>query len=75
MAQTLRIPLILGTSSYGLEGAASTRVTDKATGQQLIDIFLKAGGKTIDTANLYTDATSQKFLAQLDVKAAGIDTK
>ncbi|KAJ7861872.1 NADP-dependent oxidoreductase domain-containing protein [Mycena leptocephala] len=55
--------------------AASARVTDKATGQRLVDIFLKAGGKTIDTANLYADATSEKFLAQLDVKAAGIDTK
>jgi hypothetical protein len=73
----LAIPLIdlQGTPSYGLEGAASARVTDKATGQRLVDIFLKAGGKTIDSANLYADATSEKFLAQLDVKAAGIDTK
>jgi DNA-binding protein len=46
-----------------------------ATGQQLVDIFLKAGGKTIDTARQYANGTSEKFLAQLDVKAAHIDTK
>ncbi|KAJ7848074.1 NADP-dependent oxidoreductase domain-containing protein [Mycena leptocephala] len=64
-----------GAGSYGLEGVAFARVTDKATGQQLVDIFLKAGGKTIDTARQYANGTSEKFLAQLDVKAAHIDTK
>ncbi|KAJ7807643.1 NADP-dependent oxidoreductase domain-containing protein [Mycena leptocephala] len=75
MAQTLRIPLVLGAGAYGPEGVASARVTDKATSQQLVDIFIKAGGKTIDTARLYVHGTSEKFLAQLDVKAAHIDTK
>ncbi len=91
MAQTLRIPLILvrarvtwltvplidlqGAASYGLEGVAFTRVNDKATGQQLVDIFLNAGGKTIDTSRRYANGTSEKFLAQLDVKEARIDTK
>jgi aflatoxin B1 aldehyde reductase len=64
-----------GAGAYGLEGVAFARVTDKATGQQLVDIFLKAGGKTIDTARVYANGTSEKFLAQLDVKAAHIDTK
>ncbi|KAJ7845453.1 NADP-dependent oxidoreductase domain-containing protein [Mycena leptocephala] len=45
---TLAIPLILGAASYGLEGVTSARVTGNATGQQLVDIFLKAGAH-IDT--------------------------
>jgi aflatoxin B1 aldehyde reductase len=43
--------------------------------QQLVNIYLKTGGKTIDTSRLYSNGTSEKFLAQLDVKEARIDTK
>jgi aflatoxin B1 aldehyde reductase len=68
-----------GAGPYGLEGVAPgkwpCRVTDKATGQQLVNIYLKTGGKTIDTSRLYSNGTSEKFLAQLDVKEARIDTK
>jgi aflatoxin B1 aldehyde reductase len=43
--------------------------------QQHVDIFLKTGGKTIDTARVYGNGTSEEFLALRDVKGAHIDTK
>ncbi|KAF7340913.1 Aldo/keto reductase [Mycena sanguinolenta] len=75
MAKTFKVPLILGTGSFGLEGAPGARLTSKTEGQEVVDLFVKAGGKTIDTAKLYCGETSQKLLAQLDVKDALIDTK
>ncbi|KAF7332924.1 Aldo/keto reductase [Mycena venus] len=76
MAKTSNnIPLVLGAAVFGSEGVVSARITDKTIGQKLVDVFVKAGGKTIDTSNIYSDGTSQPFLAQLDVKDAHIDTK
>ncbi|KAJ7239795.1 NADP-dependent oxidoreductase domain-containing protein [Mycena haematopus] len=75
MAKTLQVPLILGTGAFGLEGAPGARLTSKTVGQELVDIFVKAGGKTIDTSKLYSGGTSQQLLAQLDIKDAHIDTK
>ncbi|KAJ7852538.1 NADP-dependent oxidoreductase domain-containing protein [Mycena leptocephala] len=44
-------------------------------GQQHVDIFLKTGGKTIDTTRVYGNGTSEEFLALRDVKGAHIDAK
>ncbi|KAJ7239763.1 NADP-dependent oxidoreductase domain-containing protein [Mycena haematopus] len=51
------------------------RVSSKTTGQELINVFLEAGGNTIDTSDNYSGGTSEKLLAQLDIKDARIDTK
>ncbi|KAF8215724.1 Aldo keto reductase [Mycena galopus ATCC 62051] len=75
MVKTLSIPLVLGAGSLGLEGATGARITGKTAGQDLVDAFLKTGGNTIDTAAVYAGGTSQKLLAQLDIKDAHIDTK
>ncbi|KAK7063601.1 Aldo/keto reductase [Favolaschia claudopus] len=69
------IPLIFGAAAFGGEDVPSARVKDKAVGQELVDIYMKIGGTTLDTARLYANGTSEKFLSQLDIKGARVDTK
>ncbi|KAJ7842241.1 NADP-dependent oxidoreductase domain-containing protein [Mycena olivaceomarginata] len=75
MAKTSRIPLVFGAAAWGDKDVLSARVNDKTAGQELVDVFVKAGGKTIDTSNLYANGTSEKFVSQLDLKEAHVDTK
>ncbi|KAF8209523.1 hypothetical protein K438DRAFT_1753862 [Mycena galopus ATCC 62051] len=64
-----------GSASAGLEGVPGARLSSKAAGQELVNVFLKAGGNTIDTSNLYGNGTAQKLIAQLDIKGGHIYTK
>ncbi|KAF8215712.1 NADP-dependent oxidoreductase domain-containing protein [Mycena galopus ATCC 62051] len=75
MAKTLNIPLVLGTGSFGLEGAPGARLTNKTAGQELVDVFLKTGGSIIDTSKFYGGGTAQKLIAQFDIKDGIFDTK
>lgn len=50
----------LGTMTFGTEWGWGA---DKPTSQQIFDIYANAGGNFIDTANYYTNGTSEKFLA------------
>ena len=51
--------LCLGTMGFGTEWNWGA---DKAVSQSIFDIYANAGGNFIDTANLYTDGTSERFL-------------
>jgi aryl-alcohol dehydrogenase-like predicted oxidoreductase len=53
--------LCLGTMGFGTEWKWGT---DRATSQALFDQFAQAGGNFYDTANIYTEGTSEKYLGE-----------
>lgn len=53
--------LCLGTMTFGTEWGWGA---DKTTSQQIFDAFANAGGNFIDTANRYTEGTSEKFVGE-----------
>lgn len=52
--------LCLGTMTFGEEWALGASKTES---QQVFEAFAKAGGNFIDTANRYTEGSSERFLA------------
>lgn len=55
-------PLCLGTMTFGKDwGWGSTEVESKA----IFDAFLEAGGNFLDTADVYTEGSSEKILGDL----------
>src|SRR5690606_803350 len=57
--------LSLGTMAFGEDWGWGA---DKETCQKMFDMFANAGGNFIDTANLYTNGTSEKYIGEF-VKA------
>ena len=57
--------LSLGTMTFGDDWGWGA---DKATSKAIFDMYAEAGGNFIDTANLYTNGTSEKFVGEF-VKA------
>jgi aryl-alcohol dehydrogenase-like predicted oxidoreductase len=53
--------LALGTMTFGTEWGWGT---DKETARQLVDAYTDAGGNFFDTADLYTDGTSETWLGE-----------
>lgn len=53
--------ICLGTMTFGEEWAFGT---SKDKSKKIYDAFLKAGGNFIDTANRYTEGSSEKFLGE-----------
>lgn len=53
--------LCLGTMTFGTEWGTGA---DKATSQQMFDHFVDAGGNFFDTANRYTEGTSEIWLGE-----------
>jgi aryl-alcohol dehydrogenase-like predicted oxidoreductase len=53
--------LCLGTMGFGQEWNWGA---DKATSQAIFDAFANAGGNFMDTANRYTEGTSERFLGE-----------
>ena len=53
--------LCLGTMTFGEEWGWGA---DKKESRRILDAFLEAGGNFIDTANRYTEGTSEKFLGE-----------
>lgn len=54
--------LCLGTMTFGEDWGWGA---DKATCQAMFDAFASEGGNFIDTANLYTNGTSEKFVGEM----------
>ena len=52
-------PLCLGTMTFGTDWGWGA---DEKTSRALFDQYVHAGGNFIDTANLYTNGTSEKYL-------------
>ncbi|NJL12126.1 MAG: aldo/keto reductase [Microscillaceae bacterium] len=52
--------LCLGAMTFGLEWGTGA---DKSESKRLFDAFAQAGGNFIDTANRYTEGSSERFLA------------
>jgi aryl-alcohol dehydrogenase-like predicted oxidoreductase len=53
--------LCLGTMTFGTEWGWGT---DKEQSKQIFEAFAEAGGNFIDTANRYTEGTSEKFVGE-----------
>ncbi len=53
--------LCLGTMGFGTEWKWGA---DKSTSKQIFDAFASAGGNFLDTANRYTEGTSEKYLGE-----------
>ncbi|GHO90576.1 oxidoreductase [Reticulibacter mediterranei] len=53
--------LCLGTMTFGEEWGYGT---SKETCRQIFETFLQAGGNFLDTANLYTNGTSERYLGE-----------
>lgn len=54
--------LCLGTMTFGLEWGWGS---DKKESQAVFDTYTNAGGNFFDTANLYTEGTSEKWLGEM----------
>lgn len=55
-------PLCLGTMTFGEDWGWGS---SQETSQKIFDTFLEAGGNFIDTANVYTEGSSERILADL----------
>ena len=55
-------PLCLGTMTFGEDWGWGA---DESTSRQQFDAFLEAGGNFIDTADVYTEGSSERILADL----------
>ncbi|MEL7371065.1 MAG: aldo/keto reductase [Myxococcota bacterium] len=55
-------PLALGTMTFGNEWGWGA---DRATAEALFDKYLEAGGNFVDTADLYTNGTSESWLGEM----------
>ncbi|MEL7234976.1 MAG: aldo/keto reductase, partial [Chloroflexota bacterium] len=53
--------LCFGTMTFGEDWGWGA---DKATSQTMFDMFAEAGGNFIDTANLYTNGTSEEYVGE-----------
>jgi aryl-alcohol dehydrogenase-like predicted oxidoreductase len=54
-------PLALGTMTFGTEWGWGS---DEATARILFDLYVDAGGNFIDTADLYTEGTSEQWIGK-----------
>jgi aryl-alcohol dehydrogenase-like predicted oxidoreductase len=54
-------PISLGTMTFGTEWGWGT---DEATARALFDLYVDAGGNFIDTADLYTEGTSEQWVGR-----------
>ncbi|KAI0670451.1 Aldo/keto reductase [Trametes maxima] len=70
-----RIPLLFGTMTIGEAGKNGVRNSDPKECQEILDTFFKHGHKELDTARVYAEGTTERWLASLDLKDATIDTK
>jgi aryl-alcohol dehydrogenase-like predicted oxidoreductase len=53
--------IALGTMTFGTEWGTGA---DKAESQKIFDVYANAGGNFIDTANRYTEGTSEKYVGE-----------
>lgn len=62
-ATGLRVsPLCLGTMTFGTEWGWGT---ERSVAERLLDLYLDRGGNFIDTADLYTQGTSETWLGEM----------
>jgi aryl-alcohol dehydrogenase-like predicted oxidoreductase len=60
---SLRVsPLCLGTMTFGTDWGFGA---DLAESRKILDLFADRGGNFIDTANIYTNGSSESFLGEL----------
>jgi aryl-alcohol dehydrogenase-like predicted oxidoreductase len=55
-------PLCLGTMTFGTDWGFGADLTES---QRILDVYAERGGNFIDTANIYTNGSSEEFLGQL----------
>ncbi|KZO91620.1 Aldo/keto reductase [Calocera viscosa TUFC12733] len=70
-----RVPLIFGTMTMGEPGQNAVRTDNLEECQKILDAFYKHGGRELDTARVYAGGTTEKYLAQLNLRDSVLDTK
>jgi aryl-alcohol dehydrogenase-like predicted oxidoreductase len=55
-------PICLGTMTFGTEWGFGS---DLAESHQILDLYADRGGNFIDTANIYTNGSSESYLGQI----------
>jgi aryl-alcohol dehydrogenase-like predicted oxidoreductase len=55
-------PICLGTMTFGTEWGFGS---DLAESRQILDLYAEQGGNFIDTANIYTNGSSESYLGQI----------
>ncbi|KAG8967048.1 hypothetical protein FRC03_010796 [Tulasnella sp. 419] len=70
-----KVPLILGTMTFGIAGKSGVRTSDTKECQKLVDAFLAHGHSEIDTSRMYGDGTTEEVLSKINIQKAALDTK
>ncbi|KAK6530619.1 hypothetical protein TWF281_007459 [Arthrobotrys megalospora] len=72
MAQSkTQLPVILGTMTFG----ENSRITDPEECKRLIEIFKSYGHTELDTARMYNEGTSEKYLGKIGTEGLTVATK
>ncbi|MGD1717377.1 aldo/keto reductase [Dapis sp. BLCC M172] len=61
----------VGTMTFGEDWGCGS---SKEESQKIYQVFREAGGNFIDTANIYTNGTSEKFLGEFIAHNFSLDT-
>ncbi|KAH8829428.1 NADP-dependent oxidoreductase domain-containing protein [Flagelloscypha sp. PMI_526] len=75
MSTPKHLGFVLGAAPWGNEGTPLTCIHDLGTCQTMIDLFASAGGKRIDSSNLYGAGTTDAYIGKIDLKGVVADTK
>ncbi|KAK6337624.1 hypothetical protein TWF730_003019 [Orbilia blumenaviensis] len=66
-----QLPIILGTMTFG----ENSRIADPEECKRLIEIFKSYGHTELDTARMYNNGTSEKYLGQIGTTGLTVATK
>ncbi|KAK4574105.1 hypothetical protein LTR86_001866 [Recurvomyces mirabilis] len=77
MAGNDNLKVVFGSMTLGEKGKMMVRISDHDDASQLLDIFQKHGGTTVDSARLYAGGTTEAMLGDLNYADRGLlmDTK
>ncbi|KAF3909954.1 hypothetical protein ABW20_dc0104849 [Dactylellina cionopaga] len=64
--------IVLGVMGFGKEGAETARIHSIDGCSKILDIYTSKGYKEIDTARIYSEGTSEEYLATADWKSRDI---
>src|SRR5688500_17884694 len=56
--------LCLGTMTFGEDWGSFLKGASKEESKKIFDLFVQAGGNFIDTANIYQNGTSEKYVGE-----------
>ncbi|GJE95560.1 aldo/keto reductase [Phanerochaete sordida] len=70
--QKSALKIIMGCGNFGAQGAEGARVTSVEDAQAFFDAVQAHGHSELDTATMYTQGTSERFLGETDYRKRGL---